>query len=321
MTTAPEDSPQPEDESPLSLGRRLWRYQAERFPLMEHGPLILAFAGAAVGVSALLRGDLDAPTWGGFLAAAVVMLGLFFQLRVSDEVKDAAVDAATRPERPVPRGLVSLRLLVTLALVLLPVQALVAGVRAPVLLLPLALVWCWMALMAVEFGLGAWLRARPVLYLVTHMMVMPLIDLFATANDWLVAGGGLPAGLIWFLVLSFFNGVVLEIGRKTWAPDQERPGVESYSSTWGRSVALLVWALALLAALGCAWQVAVHTGFLNYLYRGLLPLAVLCLGAAVWFWRVGDARRAGWLQEASGLWVLLCYLALGGLPLICRSCA
>jgi len=34
---------------------------------------------------------------------------------------------------------------------------------------------------------------------------MPLIDLFATACDWLVADVGIPAGLAWFLALSYFN--------------------------------------------------------------------------------------------------------------------
>ena len=37
-----------------SLPRRLWQYQLERFPLARHGPLILVFAGGAVGYGAAL---------------------------------------------------------------------------------------------------------------------------------------------------------------------------------------------------------------------------------------------------------------------------
>jgi hypothetical protein len=40
------------------------------------------------------------------------------------------------------------------------------------------------------------------------------------------------------------NGVVLELGRKTWAPQDERAGVESYSSAWGLARALSAWAAA-----------------------------------------------------------------------------
>ena len=58
----------------------------------------------------------------------------------------------------------------------------------------LAIVWCYMALMGREFFVPAWLRARPFLYLVSHMVVVPLVDLYATACDWLVAAEPPPPG-------------------------------------------------------------------------------------------------------------------------------
>ena len=48
-----------------------------------------------------------------------------------------------------------------------------------------------------------------------------------------LVGGGIPAaspGLFWFLIVSFFNGVVVEIGRKIRAREDEEEGVETYSS-------------------------------------------------------------------------------------------
>ena len=39
-----------------SLAARLWTYQAERFPVFQHGALIAAFGASAVCLSALLRG-------------------------------------------------------------------------------------------------------------------------------------------------------------------------------------------------------------------------------------------------------------------------
>ena len=65
--------------------------------------------------------------------------------------------------------------------------------------------------------LGDWLKRRPVTYMVTHMAIMPLIDLYATGCDWLThSSHGLrpPEGLLWFLLVSLFNGFVIEIGRK-----------------------------------------------------------------------------------------------------------
>ena len=54
----------------------------------------------------------------------------------------------------------------------------------PLLLLTLA----YLALMSVEFFAGEWLRKQPFLYMASHMAIMPLIDFYATACDWLPAG-------------------------------------------------------------------------------------------------------------------------------------
>jgi len=53
------------------------------------------------------------------------------------------------------------------------------------------------------------------------------------AVAWLKVSGSPPAGLWLFLVLSFANGCVLELGRKIYAPANERPGVETYSALLG----------------------------------------------------------------------------------------
>ena len=86
---------------------RLWEYQAERFPVFKHGALIAAFGASAVCLSALLRGA--TPNLLAVAVAVLVLFGFFFQLRVADEHKDNEDDTKYRPERPVPRGLVTLK--------------------------------------------------------------------------------------------------------------------------------------------------------------------------------------------------------------------
>ena len=69
------------------IGSRLWVYQAERFPVFQHGALIAAFGSSAVCLSALLRGG--TPDIIAILVAVLVLFGFFFQLRVADEHKEA----------------------------------------------------------------------------------------------------------------------------------------------------------------------------------------------------------------------------------------
>lgn len=298
-----------------SFVHRLWQYQRERFPLGKHGLLLATFSFCAVALSAQLRG---APTWPTPASASVAFVSLllfFLQLRIADEFKDAAVDAQYRPERPVPRGLVTLRELGRLAVAAALIQIVLARWLDPWLLLPLVGVWLYMALMRVEFGVADWLHRHPFTYLWTHMLVVPLIDLYATACDWLPQQHGAQWPLFWFLAVSFCNGVVIEIGRKTWAPAQERPGVESYSSSWGVRRAITVWLLALLAATLCALPVAHAIDFFWPLLLVLLSALVGVTVVGVRFVRRPTAAGAAQLETLSGLWVAGLYLSLGIIPL------
>ena len=190
--------------------KRWWIYQKERFPLFAHGPLIAAFSASAVSYSALLRGRVR-PAAVSFAIAFLVSLGSFLLLRIADEFKDAEEDARFRPYRPVPRGLVKLK---ELAFVGRAVAALQLALAIPIgwpLVGLLLVTWTYFALMKKEFFARTWLKARPVAYLFSHMLIMPLIDVYTSACDWLPAHVPLPGGLRWFLIASFFNGMVSEV--------------------------------------------------------------------------------------------------------------
>lgn len=294
-----------------SLPSRLWTYQAERFPLLKHGILILLFSGGEAVFGALARGA--PPDWRAVAVAAGVCLLLFLQLRIADEHKDHEDDCRWRPERAVPRGLVSLAELRGVGFVAAGLQvgstALLDWRLVPVLLL----VWGWMALMSVEFFVPAWLKARPILYMVSHMAVMPLIALYAVACGARSAVTGSPA-VAAFLALAFLNGIVLEIARKSWAPGDEREGVETYSRLWapGRSAAV-----ALLAGLGSAGLALAVQRLLGLPWVFSLVVLVglgLLAGAGLAYGRRPTSRASGRLETASGLFILLIYLGVAWLP-------
>lgn len=296
-----------------SLVSRLWTYQRERFPLAAYVPLIGVSAVAAAGWSAAARGD-GLPPWPVLAAGAATALAFFFLLRVADEHKDAEVDRRSRPELPVPRGLVTLRELrrvgFAAALAVVALNALVA----PPLLVALAAAAGWAALMTREFFAPRWLRARPVAYLLSHMGVMPLLFLYLTGLDWLAAGAPPPAGLPWFLALAFLNGILVEVGRKIRAPAGERPGVDSYTRAWGTRAAPALWLGALAAAGACGWLAARSAGAAPgaaAFLAGLLALAAL---PALAFARRPSPPAAKGIEAAAGLWTLASYLLLAIAP-------
>lgn len=296
---------------------RWWIYQQERFPLLAHGPLIAAFSASAVGYSALLRDGRPAAM--SFFVAFLGSLGSFLLLRIADEFKDAEEDARHRPYRPVPRGLVQLRELAAIGVAVALLQLLLAlSVGWPLVGL-LAVTWAYFLLMSREFFARTWLKARPVAYLFSHMLIMPLIDWFATGCDWVRAGGGMPAGLFWFLAASFCNGLVIELGRKIRAPGEEEAGVETYSALWGRPRAITAWLAALGATLGCALAAAQRIAFLPVPAAVLAGLFAGAVVLGIRFVMTPRPGRARGLEAWSGVWTLALYLALGVVPLLVKS--
>jgi 4-hydroxybenzoate polyprenyltransferase len=297
---------------------RWWIYQKERFPVAAHGPLIAAFSASAVSYSALVRGG-TRPAAVSYVVAFVVSFGSFLLLRIADEFKDAEEDARFRPYRPVPRGLVKLRELAWVgagtALLQLALAARIGWLLAGLL----AITWIYFLLMSKEFFARTWLKARPVVYLFSHMLIMPLVDWFATGCDWVRAGEGMPAGLLWFLGASFFNGVVIELGRKIRSPEQEEAGVETYSYLWGRPVAVGSWLAAMGATLGFASVAALRIGFATpvAVVMGGLWLGGAGLGFA--FLRTERGKLAKGIETWSGVWSLALYLTLGVVPLCLKK--
>lgn len=298
-----------------SIVTRLWLYQSERFPLFGHGLLILAFSLSAVCYSALLRQQTHFPPSSILVAAFFSALIFFLLLRIADEFKDFEEDAQYRPYRAVPRGLVSLQELARVAGLVIIIQAIFAISWHKGLLLLLMAVWVYLFAMSHEFGIKRWLKAHPFTYMWSHMLIMPLIDLYATSWDWILASGSPPDGLFWFLLLSFFNGIVIEVGRKIRAPESEETGVETYSVLWGINKSVTIWLISLVLTAFSAWMAALNIGFALPVLILLLILLGVAVILAAKFIRNPTPTLSKGIENYSGIWTIVMYTSLGLLPM------
>ena len=302
------------------MASRWWIYQRERFPVSEHGPLIVAFSLSAVSYSALVRGATHFPDAKSCLVAFLSSFLFFLQLRLADEFKDFEEDSRFRPYRPAPRGLVALRDLAWVWAGCIALQLMLALWLAPRLVVLLAITWLYLLLMSKEFFARRWLKARPVTYMVTHMAIMPLVDLYTTACDWIPHGFVRPPRvLLWFLMVSFFNGTVIEIGRKIRAPQDEEAGVETYSFLWGRSKAVIVWLSMLVVTGTFAFLAARGISFAGPTMIVLSSALAVAVFIASRFLRADTAGRGKSIEIMSGTWSLLLYLSLGFIPAVLRQ--
>lgn len=146
------------------------------------------------------------------------------------------------------------------------------------------------------------------------MLIMPIVDFYATASDWIPTSSIPPVGLTFFLIASFCNGIVIEIGRKIRVPEQEEEGVETYSVLWGCKKAALIWWCVVTTTAVCASVAAREVGI-------FLPVAVvlgsisLALGVfVIFFIRQQKAKQAKLFELLAAIWTLCLYLSLGVLP-------
>lgn len=291
--------------------RRFRAYLRERFPLGTHlSMVVIYFLANQFLAQRLLRPD--APlTLGPFTALGMLfLLCMFFHLRVFDEHKDAELDQRHYPHRLLSRGIITLAELRRVAAVAIGLELLSALLSSPSALLAvvISLFFSWILLR--EFFIPVWLRAHFMLYAVAHMLIMPLLTAtifsFTTGRPFWEA-----PWLFWAYALAdFFAFANWEISRKIRIPEDELPGVDTYSLHLGIRGSL--WALHLLRLLNTllAWLVGWRLGLGPVYALAVLLMAGFASIGIVRFTRQPNRARAAQLEHYGGGYILLFYLVL-----------
>ena len=216
---------------------------------------------------------------------------------------------------PVPRGLVTLNNLKWIGIGLVILQLITVFLHpsfAPIYFICML----YLALMFKEFFIEDWLKKHQIAYVFSHMLIIPLVDLVASSAHWSISEINPTSALGWFFAVSFFNGILLEIGRKIKLPENEEEGVVSYSKIWGMKNAAYAWLgiLAITLALAFAAAFAIDSPF--WVYILLAVFAVAGSITAIRFLIDPSQKRSKMIENASGLWTMGMYLNLGALPFI-----
>ncbi len=297
---------------------RLFIYQKERFPVLVHGLLIAVFSFSAIAYSRLCRGVYDFIPLQHYAACVFTNLTLFFLLRVSDEYKDREDDARYRTYLPVVRGLITLKELSATALVFFIIATVINLIFFQQLFFLYVVMMGYLLLMRVEFFAADWLRKRQILYNISHMLIIPLADMYASGYDWRLNGTTPPKGLLFFFGVSYCNGLVLEIGRKIRTPEKEEEGVVSYTRLWGLRRAPVVWLIILLINFLVALMAANYAAANNVVITILTVLFVAAIVPALLFLKKPSAGMAKGIEIVSLVWALGMYLILGGIPFLLK---
>lgn len=299
-----------------TLFKRFLIYQKERYPFIVYLLLIGAFSFSAIAYSRLCRGISEFVSLDKFLVCIFNTVTLFFILRILDEFKDQEDDRKYRAYLPVPRGLISLNELKYIGLITSLLQIALTLIFFPKMMLLLVMVYGYLCFMSKEFFVRSWLKRHQFWYVTSHMMIIPLVDMFATGFDWLLENKNAPMGLLFFFAVSFMNGIVLEIGRKIKAPHQEELGVLSYTFQLGIKRAVQLWILILFITFLLALLALNFAGHSRSSYITLAIVFFVCVTPAFLFLRKHSLQNSKLIEYGSTLWSFMMYLILGGIPML-----
>lgn len=294
----------------------MYQYQKERFPVVLNGIAVLTFTFSAISFSRICRGAEGFVSLSTFLIGCFATFTLFLLVRIFDEFKDRIDDAQFRTYLPVPRGLVTLNELKVIGIGIGVLQITSIAIFQLEMLPLYLLVIAYLCLMGVEFFVPIYLKKHQILYITSHMVIIPLLDVYSSGLDWRLEETSPHYGLIFFFAVSFMNGLVVEFGRKLKAPEDEEIGVVSYTKLWGTKQATVIWMLSILITLVFATLAGFIAGFGITLMLVLIVLAGICFIPGILFLKNPSKKMAKRVEMMSGIWTILMYLSLGGIPMI-----
>jgi 4-hydroxybenzoate polyprenyltransferase len=294
-------------EQSLPFFRRLLRFGLERFNPLSHFVMITLFVAchffaARLGEHAVVR------SIGAIVALSIGTAAFFFKLRVYDEIKDYEVDRKFKPTRPLARGLVTIAELKRVIVACIIVELAAFGLVSQQAACAIAVAIVYSLLMYKEFFIGPILRPHLTTYAVTHTFVSAILSLtlLSTLHGrffWQETRG---AFLFAFANWCLFN--IFEFGRKTYATSEERPGIDSYSSIFGRygAAALSVAMAAITAAVVPCISGAPRLAAAVFLW----PCSALLAGTGIVYAAANRSTVAHIFRVASSVFIIVVFAGL-----------
>jgi len=285
--------------------KNFWAYLQERFPLQANGVLIVSYFAAnflLAYATTIQSGAVLHLSW-RFPAGCIVLLFMFFHMRVIDEHKDYEQDRVVHPDRILSRGLVSLKQLRNIGLVAVLIElALSYLLGLPAFMMCVViLVFSW--LIYHEFYIGETLNRHLLANAFLHLLIMPAYSLYVFSVATQKLPSSAPMAMLLYAWVSYGVGLAYEIARKTRAPMDERPGLITYSNVMGAYPSAYLSLVALLFSGVISLFVGAFMDF-AWWYHGTVAALLLVVAFGVLRFRLKTTTAtAANLQIYAGMFI------------------
>lgn len=285
-----------------------WTFTKERFEPSSHLTMIVVFVFAHILVINATESIFATSFDDIFLLIGVI--AFYFKLRLYDEVKDYELDVLINKTRPLPRGLLTHKDMYLGMAVCIAIELLCFSLMGPNSLIGITLAILYSLLMYKEFFIREKIRPYLTTYALSHTIVTVFLSfaIFSFLSQENILTLIKNPTLLSFAMANWLLFNIFEFGRKTFAKSEERENVDTYSSLFGRTGAvLLVVSQALLAHyLTLSLKGANHV-FL--IWGGAVLLLFLALLSLLYIW-TDNAAHARRYRFFSSLYIVFFYLML-----------
>jgi 4-hydroxybenzoate polyprenyltransferase len=281
----------------MNIIKRLYIFQKERFPLRI---LIFTTLSSVLASAAIVDNEINVLQI--IIAFFVVML-LLFHIRAIDESRDFKLDSNLHPTRPVQRGIVSVKQILTISITGICISLFLAYIsNLPSFIITVGFVlftfFAWK-----DFFVPVVFQNKPVLYHIINSPQMLLIQ-------WLiytVLSGSFRLNLpkVLFMLLVYNNIFLLEITRKVKVPDLDTK--DTYSAHLGLLKTCIMQFILVLAGFvifGFILQEMDINNILFYCLGGFVSIITLFT-----FWKFKNKPKVK-IQKASELFAVLFYILI-----------
>ncbi len=263
----------------MTKAQAWWQFTKERFEPASHLSMIVVFIFAHILVV-----NATESIFATSLNDLVMLIGViafYFKLRLYDEVKDYELDVIINKTRPLPRGLLNHQDMYKGMGVCIAIELLTFASMGLNSFLSMSVAILYSLLMYKEFFIREKIRPYLTTYALIHTVVTVVLSFaifsFLTTESLLKLI--VNPTLVSFAMSNWLLFNIFEFGRKTFSTKEERDNVDTYSSLFGRTGAVvLVVSQAVVAHFLSLSLVGANQAFLLWSSGGLLILlAILSL--------------------------------------------
>ncbi|MEA9358297.1 UbiA family prenyltransferase [Bacteriovorax sp. PP10] len=285
-----------------------WQFTKERFEPASHLTMILVFI-----IAHILVAKATVPLVASSMNYLVLLIGViafYFKLRLYDEVKDYELDVVINKTRPLPRGLLNHKDMYRGMAICIAIELVCFSLMGLESFISIVIAILYSLLMYKEFFIAEKIRPYLTTYALIHTIVTTLLSfaIFSFLTKLTIIQIIMTPSFLSFAMANWLLFNIFEFGRKTFASSEERQSVDTYSSLFGRTGAVVL--VASQAVITYYLATTLTGSNTTILFWGLGSLLVLLAVLSLHYIFADSSKTAKRFRLFSSVYIIVFYLIL-----------